>query len=94
MRFNDTEREVIYPHRLLAGKMTETEAAQALEFLRAFRHGSDAIRHDPSMGLCSVELQTNGGPLQVIHVCARFAGHAPSRRHLCRCQFSWTDPST
>ncbi len=91
MRFKDTEREVIFPHRKLAEPMTESEAAEALEFLRAFRHGSNAIRHDPSMGLCTAEQQTSGGPLLVIHVCTRFAGHTPIRGHLCRCQFTWTD---
>lgn len=91
LRFNDVEREVIYPHRLLAGKMTEAEVKQTLDLLRSFRHGPNVIKHDPSMGLCVAEQQTTGGPLQMIHVCTRFAGHAPSRKHLCRCQFTWTD---
>lgn len=91
MRFNDAEREVIFPHAKLAEKMTPAEVEQTLALLRSFRHGPDAIRHDPSMGLCVVEQRTNSVALAVIHVCIRFAGHTPSRKHVCRCQFTWAD---
>jgi hypothetical protein len=49
------------------------------------------IRHDrtPARPLCDQEATVTAAGLMVVHGCTRFADHAPDRKHLCPCRFTW-----
>jgi hypothetical protein len=48
------------------------------------------IRHDRTPHpICDQEATVTAAGIMVIHVCTRFADHAPDRKHICPCRFTW-----
>ena len=89
MIFDDVEREVVYPHNVIGPKPTPD---QVIAFFEG-RMADELIttRHDPGPSLCLEEVTTKVGirSQPILHVCTRYSDHAPDRKHICSCEFTW-----